>query len=111
MAPELERTRPRHYVLFVIEPLFLLARVSAGDSGVSPDVVSALSGMVEFARSVPAGAIEAETDNDTRHGIRLAWYSRILARWAGQEVPAVDPDGSAWEGGWNQASRLAWAMV
>lgn len=111
MAPELERTRPRHYVLFVVEPLFLLTRVAAGTTGVLPESVNALGAMVEFARSVPVGQIEAESDNDARHAIRLSWFERILSRWGPGTVSDSEPDGSAWEGGWNQPSRLAWAMI
>jgi len=112
MAPELERTRPRHYVLFVVEPLFLLTRIAAGNTGVLPELTNALGAILEFARTVPAGAIEAESDNDLRHGIRLSWFERMLAHWAPAGGQTGDePDGSGWEGGWNQPSRLAWAMI
>lgn len=112
LAPELERTRPRHYVLFSIEPLFLLARCTFGNGNDIPaQTFTALGGLLNFAKTVPPGPIEVESDNDPRHGARIAWFERMLTRWSGGTPSESDPDGSAWEGGWNQPARLAWAMI
>lgn len=110
LGPELERTRPRHYVLFALEAVFILAGV-AMEGGPQESVTSWLASLVAFARSVPASEMEQDVDNDQRYGLKLAWFERQLARWTGQPVADVDPDGSAWEGGWNQRSRLAWALI
>ncbi|KAL1405923.1 hypothetical protein Q8F55_007603 [Vanrija albida] len=109
-APELERTRPRHYVQFTLEALFILAPI-AGNGAPPPEVTAWLKALIEFARTVPAGELEAEREADARYGPALAWFDRLLLRWEGGSVPEQEPDGSAWEGGWNQRARLSWALI
>jgi hypothetical protein len=111
MAKELSRSRPRHYVLFTLEPLFLLTRIAAGTGPLKPVYAGNLGISLDFARDVPPGVIEYESDSDPRYGAQLAWFERILARWTASAVPDGGPDGSHWDGGWNQAARLAWAMI
>lgn len=70
-----------------------------------------LGSLVQFARGVPAAPMEVDVDNDQRYGIKLQWFEKQLARWQGQPIAEGDPDGSAWEGGWNQRTRLTWALI
>lgn len=107
-APELERTRRRHYTLFSLEALFVIA----GAPGVpSPQVQQWLGTLVAFAKTVQCGEIETDIDADQRFNAKIAYFDRQLQRWAGQQVPECDPDGSGWVGGWNQRSKLVWQMV
>jgi hypothetical protein len=60
---------------------------------------------------VPASQLEAESNTDEQYVPKVAWFQRVLDRWSGKDVPDQDPDGSAWEGGWNQRARLSWALI
>lgn len=109
---ELKRTKPRHYTLFALESLFEIATVAGGGANPPPPaIIVTLNGLVEFARTVQPGQLDCESDNDARYGPKLAWFQRVLDRWEGKAVSDEDPDGSAWEGGWNQRTRLAWALI
>jgi hypothetical protein len=96
-APELERTRPRHYTQFTLEALFILAPI-AGNGTPPPEVTAWLKGLLEFARTVPAGELEADREADERFVPGLAWFDRLLAL-GGRLRAEQEPDGSAWEGG------------
>lgn len=106
--PELQRTRRRHYTLFSLEALFVIA----GAGGV-PDagVQQWLATLVAYAKTVTCGDIEVDIDADQRFNAKVAYFDRQLQRWGGQPVPECDPDGSGWIGGWNQRSKLVWQMV
>ncbi|EIW71319.1 hypothetical protein TREMEDRAFT_67696 [Tremella mesenterica DSM 1558] len=106
---EVSRTRPRHYTLFTLEPVFLL---SSQTGKIPPDnVYGYLRDLVEYARHVMGSPIEIEVDDDPRYFAKLEWFETMLKRWSGQSKKTEEPDGTQWDGGWNQFARLLWGFI
>lgn len=107
-AQELQRTRPRHYTLFILEPCFIIA----GASGDPPShrILAYLHALVSFAKTVQPGELEVDADNDERYRIKLRWFEKMLDRWDGHEAK-YDLEGAPWEGGWNMFARISWGLL
>ncbi|RXK37503.1 hypothetical protein M231_05224 [Tremella mesenterica] len=106
---ELSRTRPRHYTLFTLEPVFLL---SSQTGKIPPDdVYQYLRDLVEYARHVTGSPIEIEVDDNPRYFAKLEWFETMLKRWSGQSKKTEEPDGTQWDGGWNQFARVLWGFI
>jgi hypothetical protein len=109
-------TRPRHYTLFALEPLFALASLTVPllpqtTQGPNREILDWLYRLVAFVDSVQAGPAEVEVDSGQRHATKIGYFKRILDRWEGRAVEETEVDGSLWEKGWRDWSRLAWAMI
>ena len=95
---ELQRTRPRRYVLFTLEPTFIIA---SNISSPPPDeILRHLDTLITFAKTVKPGDIEIVAEDDQRYAMELLWFEKILKHWRGK-VTDNKLDGSPWEGGWN----------
>ncbi|KAK4684164.1 hypothetical protein P7C73_g6037, partial [Tremellales sp. Uapishka_1] len=106
---ELQRTRPRHYVLFTLEPLFIL--LSPLSASLPPHITVYVEQLLQFARSVKRGEIERDLEEDVRYFAKLAWFERMWSRWRGEKVVEAEPEGKGWQGGWNQSARLDWGFI
>ena len=99
---------PRHNVVFMLEPTFMLADLTSPRG--SPPIDSAMNylrELVEYAETVKGGEEEVEVNNDERYFIKLGWFEMILKLWAGERVD-VALDGGPWERGWKDYSKLMW---
>ena len=108
----MSRTRPAHYALFTLEPLFLLAALTTGPDVPVPEpwIVEWLRRLVEHARGIPLGEIEVIRERGGRYAVRLKWFEKMLARWEGSEYGEV-LDGSLWELGWRDFGTLSWGLI
>ena len=89
---ELRRAQPRHYVLFTLEPTFVLAGLTGNPP--PPEILGYLDRLVGFAQTVQPGPIEVERDNDERYFAKLRSFEQTLALW--KEVGGKEgDDGSA----------------
>jgi hypothetical protein len=127
----LSRARPRHNTLFALEPLFILASLTIPERPIqssdelqadkttdglaqlapSEDVLFWLEKVVCIAVRTKPSAIEINIDSDERQEIKLWFFLRQIRRWRGKSVEDVEVDGSPWEGGWRDWSKLAWIMI
>ncbi|WVQ83356.1 hypothetical protein IAT38_005495 [Cryptococcus sp. DSM 104549] len=113
-AHELERTRPRHYTLFALESLFILAELTLSQQRqVTPEVGRYLRVLLDFAKAVKPGKLEETLEAEERYRPQWAWYERMLAGWTGKgDRGGEAPDGRGWEGGeWTQRMRMIWGFV
>lgn len=110
---ELQRTRPRHYTLFALEPLFILAELTLPSSRrLDGHIAEYLRGLLEFAKQIAPGEIERPLEEQGRYEGRWQWYERMLAGWTGQgERGGEEPDGRAWDGGFTQRMRMIWGFI
>lgn len=108
---EVNRTRPAHYVLFTIEPLFLLAGLSVSSGHAPEDRISEwFRALIEYVRGIPLGEIEGKREGGGRVDVKLRWFEKMLARWEDKEY-IQDLDGSLWELGWRDFDTLSWGLL
>ncbi|OXC70416.1 hypothetical protein AYX13_00891 [Cryptococcus neoformans] len=110
---ELQRTRPRHYTLFALEPLFILAELTLPSSRrLDKYIAQYLRDLLEFAKQVAPGEIERPLEEQGRYEGRWQWYERMLTGWTGQgQRGGEEPNGRAWEGGFTQRMRMIWGFI
>lgn len=107
----MSRTRPAHYALFTLEPLFLLAALTTSDNTAPPGwIITWLQGLVDYARGIPIGEIESVREKGERVNVKLRWFEKMLDRWGGKEYDQ-ELDGSLWELGWKDFAILLWGLV
>lgn len=110
-ALELSRTRPAHYALFTLEPLFLLAALTTpGNTAPTRSIITWLQSLVEYARGIPIGEIESVRERGERVMVKLRWFEKMLARWEGRDYDQ-GLDGSLWESGWKDFATLLWDLL
>ncbi|WVQ83355.1 hypothetical protein IAT38_005494 [Cryptococcus sp. DSM 104549] len=116
-ARDRRRTRPRHYALFMLEPLFILADLSrsSASSALPADVKAYMEEMVRYAKTTEPGEMERPLEEEGRYERKMAWFERMLDRWAGvregELLGKVEPDGEGWEGGWDLRMMMVWGFV
>ncbi|ODN94340.1 hypothetical protein L198_05197 [Cryptococcus wingfieldii CBS 7118] len=109
---DLKRTRPRHYTLFALEPLVVLAKLTASPKAQPESKAAAYArNLLEFAKTVQPGKLEKPLEEGGRYEGQWQWYEHIISGWTGQGKRGGDePDGGAWEGGWTQRMRMLWGF-
>ncbi|WVQ76051.1 hypothetical protein IAR50_005687 [Cryptococcus sp. DSM 104548] len=112
---ELKRTRPRHYALFALQPLFILARLTLSSSPptYSPSLLQYLAELLHVVPRIEPGKIERPLQTEGgRFEAVLAWYKKMLQSMTGENREWSDvPDGSGWEGGWQERAKVMWGFV
>jgi hypothetical protein len=73
--------------------------------------VAYLGELVSFAKTVEPGKIEITLEGSGRYEARLAWFERMLDRWAGRKVGPSQPKGEGWPKGWDDHARVMWEMI
>lgn len=99
--------------MYTLEPLFLLASLTMDDQGADkPEewVRQWLSQLVDYAHTIPLGAIEVLRESRERTAVKLRCFRKILTRWIGGTYEE-ELDGSLWEKGWSEMSQLLWTFL
>ena len=107
--PELRRTMPRHYVLFALQAIFLVADLIGRPP--PPEILTYLEGLIDSAQTVKIGDLEKHVNADMRYFAQLRWFERILSRWNRRQLADVLPDGQGWEGDWTDRSKMMWRLM
>ncbi|ODO09707.1 hypothetical protein I350_01922 [Cryptococcus amylolentus CBS 6273] len=114
-ARDLRRTRPRHYALFALQPLFILARLTGQSSSptYSPTLLQYLTELVDLLSHIEPGAMERPLEDEGgRYEAVSAWYQKMLSSMKGHgEGWEDEPDGNGWEGGWQERAKVSWGFV
>ena len=118
---EVLRARPAHYALFTLEPLFLLVSLSAYRPTAEWSVPALwirawLGELVEHARHVTPSELENIREGGGRYHVKLRWFEKMLARWAGDtegndQADRPELDGSLWREGWSDLSQIMWGFM
>lgn len=115
--PDRLGARPRHNILFTLEPLCILAALTvpsptaAGPVCPEEDIISWLEKIITIADQIEAGPMDVVESSGERREVKISFFKRIMTRWRGEQVEEVEVDGSLWPGGWQKWSRVAWAMI
>ncbi|ORY34565.1 alginate lyase-domain-containing protein [Naematelia encephala] len=113
-AQDLNRTRPRHYTLFALEPTFILVDLTRVSPLPPPaHILTYIENLIDFAHTVKPGAIEVPLEMEGRYERQIAWFQRMLAAWKGSPVGSGGdlPDGEGWSKGWDMWMRTMWGFV
>ncbi|WVN89459.1 uncharacterized protein L203_104682 [Cryptococcus depauperatus CBS 7841] len=110
---DLKRTRPRHYTLFALEPLFIIAELTLDSSRqLDRKIGQCMRDLLEFAKNVQPGEMEKPLEEEGRYEGQWQWYERMMAAWTGEgQRGGEEVNGKAWEAGFTQRMRMLWGFI